>query len=298
MNPFQAMRSPVPRGAPRIHFGKNPYVTMTQSPPKMPTTPFVDALANGISVLEAFSETGAELTVSEAARLAGLTPATARRSLHTLAELGYLERCERRFVLSARVLNLASAYLRSTRSEEILLPELHNFVTRFGDASSIAVYDEGNVLYVAHYSEQRATRRIASVGTTYPAYATSMGKVLLSAMSADRFQHYLDVTPLRPLTSNTITSKDRLAEEIALCQSRGYATSRDELDYGVTALAVPIRSSSGTTIAALNTSGYSGRTDTSRLIAERLEDLRIAAKRIWQILEAHPTLLRSLPQKF
>lgn len=257
-------------------------------------TPFVGALANGIAVLESFSEVGEELTVSQVSRLTGLTPATARRSLYTLAELGYLERCERRFVMSARILNLASAYLRSTRSEEVLLPELRNLVSRFGDASSISIYDKGSVLYIAHYSEQRATRRMASVGTRYPAYATSMGKVLLSAMEPSAFQAYLDTVELQALTSHTVTSRQDLMAQITLCRARGYGASRDELDYGVTAIAVPIRSPQGVTVAALNTSGYSGRIDVPDLVAQRLECLRIASTRIWQILESHPPLLRSL----
>jgi len=255
---------------------------------------FVGALANGISVLESFSNVGAELTVSEVARLTGLAPATARRSLHTLAELGYLERWGRRFVLSARILNLASAYLQSSRSEELLLPELRDLVAKFGDASSVAIYDKGNVLYIAHYSEQRATRRIASVGTSYPAYATSLGKVLLSALDETSFRRYLETTPFRALTSHTITGAPELTRQIEAARMCGYATSRDELDYGITALAVAVRSSRGDVVAALNTSGYSGRVDAHKLIDERLEYLRVAAQRVWRILESHPTLLRSL----
>jgi IclR family transcriptional regulator, pca regulon regulatory protein len=41
-------------------------------------------------------------------------------------------------------------------------------------------------------------------------------------------------------------------------RDEGYATTVDQLDYGITALAVPIRDTAGRTIAALNTSGYTG----------------------------------------
>jgi IclR family pca regulon transcriptional regulator len=116
-------------------------------------------------------------------------------------------------------------------------------------------------------------------------------------MEPESFKAYLDKVVLRQLTSHTISSKERLADEIAVCRERGYATAEDELDYGITALAVPVRSPDGDTVAALNTSGYSGRVNAGSLVSERLEYLRSSAKRVWRVLDAHPTLLRSLPRE-
>lgn len=255
--------------------------------------PFVEALANGMSVLESFNKVGAELTVSEVARLTGLTPATARRSLYTLSQLGYLENFGKKFVISARVLTISSAYLRSTKIEELILPILRDFVAKFGDASSVTIYDKGSVLYICHYSEQRATRRIATFGTKYPAYATSTGKVLLSALDEDKLNKYLQETEFKAFTANTITTKKALISQIDSCKSLGYATSRDELDFGITSMAVPIRSPDGLTVASINTSAYSGHVNIDDLVKERLDCLRESSKQIWHVFESNPALLRS-----
>ncbi len=255
---------------------------------------FVGGLAKGLAVIELFDAGQAEMTLSEVARRAGITPAAARRSLHTLAALGYVRQVNRRFVLSPRVLHLGAAYLRAAHVEEILLPELRRIVARFGDAASVSVLDGNDILYIAHHSEQRANRIFAAVGVTYPAYPTSMGRVLLAGLPAEALQGYF--AKLRPekLTEFTVTDRTALRGIVAKARKDGFATAVDEIDYGITALSVPIRDPEGSVVAALNSSGYSGRVKIETMIAERLSELRESAARMTQALGRHPALARSL----
>jgi IclR family pca regulon transcriptional regulator len=73
-------------------------------------------------------------------------------------------------------------------------------------------------------------------------------------------------------------------------REKNYSTTVDQLDYGITALAVPIRGASGRTIAALNSSGYSGVVSADDLVANRLQELRVSAGRIAQTLSRYPVL--------
>jgi IclR family pca regulon transcriptional regulator len=82
-----------------------------------------------------------------------------------------------------------------------------------------------------------------------------------------------------------------LREEIQAVREAGYSTTVDQLDYGITALAVPIRALDGTTIAALNTSGYTGIVNPQSLIAERLPELRATASHIAHTLTRNPMLV-------
>jgi IclR family pca regulon transcriptional regulator len=255
---------------------------------------FVEALAKGLSVIEAFDQGHAEMTLSEVARRAGVTPAAARRSLHTLTALGYVCHVNRRFMLSARVLLLGAAYLRAAHVEEILLPELVRLVRRFGDAASVTVLDRHDILYIAHHSEQRARRMTAGIGVTYPAYPTSMGRVLLAGLPQDQLDAYLAGLRTEKLTEFTVTDRGKLAAIVARARRKGYATAIDELDYGITAIAVPIRDREGRVVAALNSSGYSGRVGIEEMITARLSELRESAGRISQALARYPTLARSL----
>lgn len=255
---------------------------------------FVEALARGLAVLESFDDLHPEMSLTDVARRTGLRPATARRSLHTLAALGYVREINKRYVLAARVLTLGAAYQRASHVDEALMPELRRLVNIFGDASSVSVLDGPDILYVAHCSEQRASRPMARVGVTYPGYATSMGRVLLSRMPQEAIDIYL--AQLRPvkLTEHTETDPARLRQILAEARQHGYAVAVDQLDYGVTSLAVPIRDPSGRVVAAINSSGYSGKLTAERLVAERLGELQVSATRITQTFSRFPSLLHSL----
>jgi IclR family pca regulon transcriptional regulator len=255
---------------------------------------FVEALARGLAVLGAFDEAYSEMTLSEVASRTRMSPATARRSLHTLEALGYLRFVNKKFVLAAHVLTLGAAYVRAAGVDEALMPELRRLVDLFGDASSVSVLDGSDVLYIAHCSAQRAARRTAGIGVTYPAYATSMGRVLISRLRDDQIEAYLgDLKPLK-LTEHTVTDVGKLRQILAQTRRLGYNAVVDELDYGITALAVPITDPAGRVVAAVNTSGYSGKLTVDQLVDRRLNDLQIAAARIGQVFARYPVLLHSI----
>jgi IclR family pca regulon transcriptional regulator len=92
------------------------------------------------------------------------------------------------------------------------------------------------------------------------------------------------------LTSRTCVDKARLRDEILRAREQGYATTVDQLDYGITALAVPIRNAEGRTVAALNTSGYTGMVTPESLVVDRLPELRAAASHIAHELTRYPVL--------
>ncbi len=255
---------------------------------------FVEALAKGIAILESFDADNPEMTLSEVARRVGLTPAAARRALLTLETLGYIGRKEKRFHLRPKLMALGSAFHFTARIDEILQDDLRAIVERFGDASSVGTLDGGDVIYVAHHSVQRARRAAAVPGARYPAYATSMGRVLLAGLPDAKIDAYLSSYRPEKLTSKTCTNAKALRAEVMAARRNGYATTVDQLDYGITALAVPIRTADGATIAALNTSGYSGMVTPDQLVKERLPVLQEAASHIAHQMARYPTLRSAL----
>ena len=249
---------------------------------------FVEALAKGLAVLESFDADHAEMSLSDVARRAGVTPAAARRSLITLVTLGYVGHKDKRFFLRPKVMGLGSAFYFSAHIEDLLLPELRHVVDLFGDAASVATLDGADVIYLAHHSVQRARRPTAVVGARYPAHATSLGRVLLAGLPDDALDAYFATLQPVALTRKTVTAIDDLRHEVMLARERNYATTVDQLDYGITAIAVPIRGSSGRTIASLNSSGYTGMVSPEQLVAERLPELQAAAARLAHAVTRYP----------
>jgi IclR family pca regulon transcriptional regulator len=251
---------------------------------------FVEALAKGIAILECFTAAHPEMTLSEVARTVGLSPAAARRSLITLQTLGYVGQINRRFHLKPKIMTLSSTLYYSAGIGDVLQPDLRELVQEFGDASSIGTLEGADVIYIAHSSVQRARRAAATIGARYPAFATSLGRVLLAGLPEDKLEAYFATLAPVALTQLTVTDIPTLKTLIKEVRDQGYSTTVDQLDYGVTAISVPIRNPEGRTVAALNSSGYTGLISEEKLVAERLPALRAAASRIGLSLTRYPVL--------
>jgi IclR family pca regulon transcriptional regulator len=234
---------------------------------------FVQSLERGLSVIRAFDHERPELTLSEVAAVTGVTRAVARRFLLTLASLGYVRSDGRFFSLTAKVLELGYAYLSSLSLPEVAEPHLEALVGEVNESSSVSVLDGHDVVYVARVPVSRIMTVSISVGTRFPAYATSMGRVLLAGMSEPELAAYLSAVRLEPLTARTVSSVAALRGEVARVRSQGWALVNQELEEGLRALAVPIRDRAGKVVAALNVSAHASRTSLEAMRRDLLPPL-------------------------
>lgn len=240
----------------------------------------MQSLERGLAVIRAFDGDHAELTLSEVAAATGVTRAAARRFLLTLAELGYVRSEGRYFSLTARVLELGYAYLSSLSLPEVAEPHLEALVAEVNESSSVSVLDGQDVVYVARVPTSRIMTVVISVGTRFPAYATSMGRVLLAGLPEPELDAYLTSVPLTPLTSRTVSSVAALRGELARVRGQGYALVNQELEDGLRAIAAPIRDRTGKVIAALNISAHASRTSLETMRRDLLPPLLKTAARI------------------
>src|ERR1700722_11597480 len=152
---------------------------------------FVQSLDRGLAVIRAFGPDRDRLSLSEVAKATGLTRAATRRFLLTLVKLGYVRSDGRQFSLRPRVLELGYAYLSGLAMPEIAAPHLEELVAKVRESSSISVLDGDYIVYVARVPTKRIMTVAISVGTRFPAHATSMGRVLLAGMSHSELDRYL-----------------------------------------------------------------------------------------------------------
>lgn len=244
-------------------------------------TDFVQSLERGLAVIRAFDAEHPQLTLSEVARATGLTRAAARRFLLTLVELGYMRTDGGRlFSLRPRILELGYAYLSSLTLPEVAQPHMETLVAQVHESCSMSVLDGDEVVYVARVPTKRIMAVAISVGTRFPAYATSMGRVLLAAQSAEWLEEYLATTELRPLTRRTITDPAKLRATLARILTQGFAIVDQELEEGLRSLAAPIHGENGSVIAALNVSAHASRGSSEVIRKELLPPLLDTARRI------------------
>jgi IclR family pca regulon transcriptional regulator len=243
------------------------------APGRTRETQSVQSLERGLAVLQVFSREHPAPTLSEVARLAGTTRATARRILLTLERLGHVRSDGRRFSLTPRVLALGWAYLSSLNLWEIAQPLMEDLVEETGESCSAATLDLPDIVYVARVPTRRIMSITLGVGTRLPAHATSMGRVLLAGMRDEELDAFLQTTTFEPLTDRTITDPARLRAEIDEVRAQGWALVDQELELGLRSVAAPVHGSDGRTVAALNVSAAASRVPLEQLRDEFLPAL-------------------------
>ncbi|MEU6374324.1 IclR family transcriptional regulator C-terminal domain-containing protein [Streptomyces sp. NPDC046909] len=240
---------------------------------------FIESLARGLTVLTAFSEGRASLTLTEVAKATGLARATARRALITYEHLGLVTATPHRtFTLTPRVLSLGFPPLSRTTLWEIATPHLAELAFRIHESASLAVLTPSGeeIQYTARVATNRVMSVNLTVGTRLPAYATSMGRVLLADLpETDRA-----LGELRPLTSHTVTDPKTLTHALAEVHTQGYALVDEELEEGLRSIAVPVRDSTGRAVAALNTAMHTTRRTPAECVTDLLPELRATATAI------------------
>jgi IclR family pca regulon transcriptional regulator len=248
-------------------------------------TEHVRSLARGLAVIRAFDAEHPEQTLSDVARRAGLPRAAARRFLLTLAELGYVRTDGRLFALTPRVLELGVAYLSSLSLPEIAAPHLEALVREVQASASVSVLDGDDVVYVARVSTSRIMTVAITIGTRFPAYATSMGRVMLAALAPDERARRLAALSPQPLTERTITDPTAFARELDAVREAGFCVVDQELELGLRSISVPVRDRAGDVVAAANVSTRAGSTD---VVGDVLPALRACAAAIEADLAARP----------
>jgi IclR family transcriptional regulator, pca regulon regulatory protein len=220
---------------------------------------FLEALARGLRIMQAFNRERRQLTLSDIARLVNLPRASVRRTLHTLVHLGFAESDGRAFRLSPRVLTLAGAYLASNSISDILQPAVERMTAEIGEACSAAVLDGDDVIMIAHATPNRVINLAAQIGFRLPAVSSSLGRVLLAALDDRELENHLARIKPEKLTSLTVTDRAALRRVIRRAREDGYSLVDQEAELGFRSISVPLRRLDGRVVASLNIGAHSRR---------------------------------------
>jgi IclR family pca regulon transcriptional regulator len=244
----------------------------------------LQSLERGIAVIQVFSRERPALTLSEVARLTGITRATARRILLTLEDLGHVRSDGRLFSLTPRVLTLGWAYLSSLNLWETAQPLMEELTKQTNESCSAATLDLPDVVYVARVPTSRIMTIALGIGTRLPAHCTSMGRVLLAALPEPELEDFLATARLEAYTDRTITDPERLRRTIHGVRDQGWALVDQELEIGLRSIAAPLRVD-GRTIAAINVSAAAPRVPLEQLRGRFLPELLRTVDQVATALE-------------
>ncbi|MEV6708719.1 IclR family transcriptional regulator domain-containing protein [Micromonospora wenchangensis] len=254
-------------------------------------TDFIEALARGLDVLRCFRPGQPTMTLSEIAAVTGLARPTVRRILLTLEELGYVRAADRGFALTPRVLELGVAYVNSLSIWDVARPHMRHLVTETDESTSLAQLDGSDIVYVSRVAVPKIVTLAVTIGTRFPAVATSMGKVLLAALTPAELTAVLAVPSRSGIAARWQPDRDELDRELREVRARGWALADQDLAAGIRSVATGVRDGDGRVVAALNVTVHAAETSLERLTDEHLPRLlRTAAEisRDWARLDTVP----------
>jgi len=285
---------------------------------------FIEALARGLDVIRAFQPGRPAMSLAAVAGATGLARPTARRILLTLEQMGYVRAVEpldqmghvravdpkavdpkavdrkyvdRKYELTPRVLELGMSYVLSRNRWEVARPHMERLVARTHESSSIAQLDGSDIVYVARVAVPKIVALAVTIGTRFPAMQTSLGKVLLAALSPEDAELVLAEPSRSGIPPRIVLSSEERAASLREVRARGWALTDEELAAGIRSVAAPLRDGEGRVIASLNVNTHAAETPVEVLTGEYLPLLLQTAGAIsadWAACQAAPQV--TVPQ--
>jgi IclR family acetate operon transcriptional repressor len=241
----------------------DPHEPATSGPrPELP--PGVRSLRRGLDVLEAIADAGGEVSLRELSRRLHLAESTVHGLLQTLVLSEHVHRTPgRRYALGHALIRLGEASNRKLALHAA--PTLRRLAEIAGENADLAVIEGTDAVYVAQAVVPSSPRSSREAERRLPALATAAGRVLLSQLSPAE----IDLFVGRHLASGDEfgPGADRLLTGLARVRSQGYAIEINEVEAGISCLALPVR---GAPIPlALTVTGPSSRLTVDRMLSLR-----------------------------
>ena len=242
----------------------------------------ISSLEKGFKVLELLAEKE-ELTVTKVAELLGFNRTGSHRFLSTLRELGYVEKNQdSRYQLTFKVMELATKVANRLKIQRVARPFMQELASIFNETTNLGFWDGERIVHLDKIESQEILRIDPVIWSRVPAYCTGLGKAILAFLSQEDLDAYLASVKFNSYTSNTITTRKRLKEELQKTRERGVAIDNEELAIGLRCISAPVFDYTGFPSYAISIAG-----PTTRMTNEVIERMKKKVRRTCAKLSAY-----------
>ena len=212
---------------------------------------FVEALARGLEVIRSFDRIHAKQTISEISERTLLARPTVLRLLLTLEELGYVRNQDNLYSLTPKVVDLGMAYVSALGLYGAAKPHMENLSKKVDQSISLAELDGSDIVYTGRVEVPKIISVGVTVGARLPSASTALGRVLLAAVPDSELHVALNTPSLSMHMPRTRFTAEQIRPRLQTVREQGWAESDEDLQYGVQAIAAPIRGEDGQVFAAI-----------------------------------------------
>lgn len=195
-----------------------------------------------ISILNALSNSQNGFTVSEMSKLLEIPLGTISPILKTLVNNRFLEFDyeTNKYSIGVQSYFVGSSFISKNSALEVIREEIQNLSLICGETCQLGILKENRVFYLMKVEGGESIRIVSDVGGTLPAYATALGKTLLSNMDSEELENYYDNIEFLRLTENTIYDVETLKHQIADIKENGFGFEQGESNENAACIAIPI----------------------------------------------------------
>ena len=212
---------------------------------------FVEALARGLEVIRSFDRLHIQQTISQISERTLLARPTVLRLLITLDELGYVRCQDNRYSLTPKVVDLGMAYVYSLGLYGAAKPHMENLSKKVDQTVSLAELDGSDIVYTGRVEVPKIVSVGVTVGSRLPSSSTALGRVLLAEIPDTELHDVLNTPSLSMYVPRKRLTADQIRPRLQTVREQGWAESDEDLQYGVQAIAAPLRGEDGRVIAAI-----------------------------------------------
>jgi DNA-binding IclR family transcriptional regulator len=234
----------------------------------------IESVDNALKVLLLLGERS-ELRLTDVADYLDVASSTAHRLLAMLQYRGFMRQDPRTKVYrpGTALTGVAFSILQRFDVRETIHPFLESLNRDLAETVHLSVLDGSTVRFIDAIESPQASRVSSRLGKSMPAHCTSSGKAMLSCLPADELRRLYPDEDLEGLLPNSVRTRTALETELAKARRRGFATSNQESENGVSSVAVAFPPSQAPMRMALNVSAPVHRMnrDAGRRIADALK---------------------------
>jgi DNA-binding IclR family transcriptional regulator len=234
--------------------------------------PAVQVLDRALDLIELLSLERSGLGVTELGGRLSLHKSTVHRLLSALAERGYIEKNDGRYRLGLKFVELASLRLNQLELKTEASPTLRRLASTLDRVAHLAILDGTEAVYIEKLEPQASLSMYSQIGRRIPVHCTALGKSLLSGLSETELNALTARLTFEKFTQATLTTPDRLKEDVARTRQRGWSLDDEEYERGIRCVAVPVRDYTKRIVAAVSVSGPARVEDRMEEIAYQVQD--------------------------
>ncbi|MBP1965331.1 IclR family transcriptional regulator [Paenibacillus aceris] len=216
---------------------------------------WVPALERANNVLLELAGQPSKLKLMDLSAATGINKSTMFSLLQTMETLNWVNKEKGDTYSLGSVFGIiGNAYFAGMNLVKQFEERANHSIERIGEAIQLARLEKGELVYLAKKEAATHVRLISEPGMRLPAYATAMGKVLLSELDNDQVLALYKEGGYQAFTPNTVQSGDELLKQLQVVRERGYAIDLEEIALGFCCIAVPVVDRNGSRIAAVSCS--------------------------------------------